>query len=148
MDFSGNMCGSETNTTPGCSGNMELIMTLRDNINCWYWYGLRMQQRPLMSTWLQIVCLLPVLPPKARRMPMIYAIAWDYVDVCGLTCHQGPCSCEWPVQPPEATVISLGLTTTKVNVEICGTDSVGAVLMSLAWLSPKTRGISLVCAAT
>ena len=65
-----------------------------------------------------------------------------------LTCHQGPCSCEWPLQQPEATMISLGLAATKRNVEICGTASAGTVLMSESWLPPKIRVISLVCAAT
>lgn len=90
-----------------------------------YWYGLCCHLRPWWCSgpWsycsLSLCrCLWPVLPPKAMRMSMVYAVAWSHVDIYGLSWRLRPCWCSCPVLP-RAVMMSVASAETILMCVVC-----------------------------
>lgn len=52
-------------------------------------------------------CFWSVLPLKAMQMSMVYAAAWNNLDIQRMCCHWRPYWCGWPALPPKAMLISI-----------------------------------------
>lgn len=75
-------------------------------------------------------------------MSVVCAITEGHVRFHVLGCHQRPCSCEWPVQPPESMLMLC--TWLKAMLE-----SVLLLHMGLWPMVPtRARPMSVICAAT